>query len=163
MQAPEQNRPVTPAASFRDSAIDVVDYLLTAHGVARGNEVDLLLDLRVALARHECADEVLDLFCQLRVMMEQRHYVGFYRLRRWLEKNIVASVRVNGQTCERAVPICLNRYCMEAIRSGCVLNARQVGEPLHYSRVGFRFKQAEHAPAGLGQTKSASKAKLQPS
>jgi hypothetical protein len=128
-------------AAVRNTAIDVVDYLLTAHGVARGHEVDLLLDLRGAFSRRENAEEALDLFCRVRVLMEQRHYVGFYRLRRWLEANIEARVRVNGQCAERLATISLNRYCLEAIRSGCVLSARQPGEPLHYSRVGFFFKR----------------------
>src|SRR5688572_9129416 len=75
-------------------ALEVIDELLRTQGSVRGEEVDALLDLRCMLRRQEDAEAALTLFCGLRRTMEERHYLSFYRLRRWLENQIEASVRI---------------------------------------------------------------------
>lgn len=129
----------TPSSCHSRCALDVVDGLLSAQAGVRGDEMDLLLDFRFALWRAEDAGALLSLFFTLRRSMEQRHYLAFYRLRRWLENHLVANVRVCRGYPEREVRIALNRYCLEAVRSACVLQARQPGEPLLGTRVTFGF------------------------
>jgi len=107
-------------------ALEVIDELLREHAQAvSGEEADLLLDLRWHLRQGSDAEGTLRLFCDLRIRMEQRHYLAFFRLRRWLENHLVASV----QLCPAAEPhltsVRFDRYCVEAIRRVCLwLRAR---------------------------------------
>jgi hypothetical protein len=66
-------------------SLEVVDELLSTPGAVTGDEVDLLLDFRSLLRARRDAEATLRLFCDLRRRLEQRHYLAFYRLRRWLE------------------------------------------------------------------------------
>jgi len=139
---PESDCACTVFDCRRTCAIEVVDDLLSSHGAARGREVDLLLDLRCALARASDAEQVIELFFALKQLMEQRRPVSFYRLRRWLENHVVALVRVNGRAGERMTRLTLNRSCLEAVKSGCVLAARRPGEPLNDTSVRLSFVEA---------------------
>ena len=69
-------------------ALEVIDELLGHAHTVTGEEADLLLDLRWKLGKSEDAEGALRLFCDLRLRMEQRHYLAFFRIRRWLEKNM---------------------------------------------------------------------------
>ena len=137
---PCQDASCSAASCPFNCALQVVDSLLGAQTCVRGEEVDLLLDFRSLLRHGSDADSVLQLFFQLRRAMEARHYVAFYRLRRWIENHIYARVRLTAQSEERLVEVSLNRYCIEAIRSGAVLRARQPDEPLLGARVRFEFR-----------------------
>lgn len=99
--------PVTPWAAAGASApcplnrgLAVVDQLLAEitrrHAV---RELDAALDFRCALVDATDPHELLLEFFRLRVVVEERHYLECYRLRRWLESRFVASVR-----CDRAQP-----------------------------------------------------------
>ena len=140
-----------PAACRTGCALEVIDGLLRAHGTVRGEEVDALLDLRWLLNHREDAEAALALFCTLRRTMEGRHYLAFFRLRRWLENHIQVTARPNSAAPSRHVPLALNNFCLEAIRSRCVLAARRPGEPLLGAKVSFSFKRltqpAAAAPA----------------
>lgn len=129
-----------PALCRVGCALAVIDDLLRAHGTVRGEEVDALLDLRWLLNHRENAEAALSLFCSLRRDMEGRHYLAFFRLRRWLENHIVVTARPNRSVPERTVPLLLTNFCLEAIRSRCVLMARRPGEPLLGARVSFSFR-----------------------
>ena len=129
-----------PASCRTGCALEVIDELLRAHGTVRGEEVDALLDLRWLLNHREDAESALGLFCTLRRMMEGRHYLAFFRLRRWLENHIAVTARPYRAVPERMVPLALDNFCLEAIRSRCVLMARRPGEPLLGARVRFSFK-----------------------
>jgi hypothetical protein len=83
----------------------------------------------------------MTLFCQLRRMMEERHYLSFYRLRRWFENQIEASVRIVRGTPERMVALKLNWYCLEAIRFQCLQAVRRPDEPVLAPRVRFEFRK----------------------
>jgi hypothetical protein len=136
-----------PAACRTGCALEVIDELLRAHGTVRGEEVDGLLDLRWMLNHRENAEAALGLFCTLRRMMEGRHYLAFFRLRRWLENHIAVTARSCRAVPERTVPLMLNNFCLEAIRSRCVLMARCPGEPLLGAKVSFSFKPVVRAVA----------------
>lgn len=129
-----------PSSCRTGCALAVIDELLRTQGTVRGEEVDALLDLRWLLNHREDAEAALAQFCTLRRAMEERHYLAFFRLRRWLENHISVTAWVSRNLPERKVPFALNNFCLEAIRSRCVLAARQPGEPLLGARVKFAFK-----------------------
>ena len=132
----------TPQSCRTGCALAVIDSLLRAQGTVRGDEVDLLLDLRWLIHHREAPEKALAIFCTLRRGMETRHYLACYRLRRWLENHLVAQVRIRPDAPERTANVKLDRYCLEAVRSRCVLAARVPGEPLLASRVRFAFRVA---------------------
>jgi hypothetical protein len=138
-------------------ALEVIDELLREEGAASGEEADLLLDLRWHLRKGDDAEGALRLFCDLRIRMEQRHYLAFFRLRRWLENHLVAAV----QLCPAAEPhltaIKFDRYCVEAIRRVCLCSALGRGSVMIAPRVRFLFQgittmakpqvsEVEHSP-----------------
>src|SRR4051794_38120766 len=75
-------------------ALEVIDELLSQPDAVSGEEADSLLDLRWKLGKNEDASGALRLFCDLRLRMEQRHYLAFFRIRRWIENHLVAAVRI---------------------------------------------------------------------
>lgn len=120
-------------------SLEVVDELLSMPDAVSGDEVDLLLDFRSLLRGRSDAEAALRLFCDLRRRLEQRHYLAFYRLRRWLENQIVALAfsTLSGQTVR--VPLHLNFYCGEAIRRLCLCAALQLGAAGSTPRLTFSF------------------------
>jgi hypothetical protein len=120
-------------------ALEVIDELLSERGAVSGEEADHLLDLRWLIRQANDAEAALRTFCDLRLRMEQRHYLAFFRIRRWLENHLVASVQV----CPAAEPhftaIKLDRYCVEAIRRMCLCAALGRGSVLLAPRVRFVF------------------------
>ena len=137
-----------PATCRGRCALEVIDELLCERGAVSGDEADHLLDLRWQIRQGHDAEAVLRTFCDLRLRMEQRHYLAFFRIRRWLENHLVASVQV----CPAAEPhftaIKLDRYCVEAIRRVCLCAALGRGSILLAPRVRFLF-QSRPAPAAL--------------
>ena len=135
-------------------ALEVIDELLSERGAVSGEEADHLLDLRWQIRQGDDAEAALRTFCDLRLRMEQRHYLAFFRIRRWLENHLVASVQV----CPAAEPhftaIKLDRYCVEAIRRVCLCAALGRGSVLLAPRVRFLF-QPHPAPSARA-TESAS-------
>jgi hypothetical protein len=132
----------TIATCRNTCALEVVDSLLQATGSVRGEEVDALLDLRWLLHRRDDAEAALALFCQLRRSMESRHYLAFYRLRRWLENHLLVSVRVANSTEPRSARVRLDRYCIEAVRCHCMSTVVQTQERASARRARFLFRPA---------------------
>ncbi|MEP6668748.1 MAG: hypothetical protein ABJF10_06325 [Chthoniobacter sp.] len=120
-------------------ALEVIDELLREHEAISGEEADLLLDLRWHLRQGSDAEGTLRLFCDLRIRLEQRHYLAFFRLRRWLENHLVASVRLCPAAEPHLTPVKFDRYCVEAIRRVCLCAALGRGSVLLAPRVRFCF------------------------
>src|SRR5687768_2311013 len=118
----------TPATCHATCALEVVDGLLRSAESVSGAEVDALLDFRSLLHRTEDAEAMLNLFCELRRSLESRHYLAFYRLRRWLENHIEANVRLCRGRPEQIVALKLDRYCLEAVRYQCLKTAALNGQ-----------------------------------
>lgn len=140
-----------PATCRVACALEVIDGLLRAAGAVRGEEVDSLLDLRWVLRERTDAEAALALFCQLRRSMEERHYLAFYRLRRWLQNHIEVNVRLRVDDSGRTVGLKLERYCVEAIRHQCLHAGRAQGEPVKTPRVTFAFRSVEAVQASLSE------------
>ena len=121
--------------------LEVIDALLRLPRTqVTGEETDLLLDLRWQLRHRTAAETALRLFCDLRRRMENRHYLAFFRLRRWLENHLVAAVRVCPAADARMVPVKLDHYCVEAVRRVCLCACLGAGAPLLMPRLQFAFR-----------------------
>jgi hypothetical protein len=125
----------------------VIDQLLSHRAAVSGEEVDRLLDLRWLVHRAEDAEATLRIFCDLRLRMEQRHYLAFFRLRRWLENHLEAAVRICPAAEARLVEVTLNHYCVEAIRRVALCAALGREGILLAPRLQFRFRVAQPAVA----------------
>lgn len=128
-----------PATCRGRCALQVIDELLSEQRVVSGEEADLLLDLRWQIRQEADAEATLRMFCDLRLRMEQRHYLAFFRIRRWLENHLVASVQVCPAAEPQLTPIKLDRYCVEAIRRMALCSALGRGSVLLAPRVRFQF------------------------
>lgn len=120
-------------------SLEVVDELLSVPESVTGEEMDLLLDFRSLLRTRSNAEAALRSFCDLRRRLEQRHYLAFYRLRRWLENQVVATVSSAGSNQNAHVHLRLEFYCVEAIRRQCVCAALQKGFSSSIPSLGFIF------------------------
>jgi len=105
-----------------------------------GEEADLLLDLRWHLRTGDDAEGALRLFCDLRIRMERRHYLAFYRLRRWLENHLIATVQLCPAAEPHVMSVKFDRYCVEAIRRMCLCSALGRGSVMIAPRVRFSFR-----------------------
>ena len=130
-----------PANCRRRCALEAIDSLLgRPHPAVSGEEVDLLLDLRWQLRQRTAAEPTLQLFCDLRRRMEGRHYLAFFRIRRWLENHLVAAVQVCPAAEPRLVAVRLDHYCVEAIRRVCLCASLGDGSVLLVPRLRFEFR-----------------------
>lgn len=128
-------------------AMTVIDELLSQRSSITGDEADLLLDLRWTLGHGDDAEGTLRLFCELRLAMERRHYLALFRVRRWLERHVQASIYNASTKQTQFVGIKLDYYCVEAIRraSLCVAITNEAG--ITSSKLEFVFR-AQHDAIG---------------
>jgi hypothetical protein len=131
----------TPVSCQWRCAVEVIDELLCHRGAATGEETDLLLELRWKLRHREDAEGVLRLFCDLRLRMEGRQYLAFFRIRRWLENNLVASVRLCPAAEPHEILVQLNHYCVEAVRRVCLCSALGQSAVMIAPRLRFEFRK----------------------
>ena len=89
------------------------------------------------------------MFCDLRIRLENRHYLAFFRLRRWLENHLMASVRTCPAAEERTLPVKLDHYCVEAIRRVCLCASLGYGSVLLAPKLRFGFRAAAVVEAEL--------------
>jgi hypothetical protein len=120
--------------------IEVIDELLSQPSLITGNEADDLLDLRWKLLQADDAEGMLRLFCRVRLRMEQRHYLAFFRIRRWIENHMVAVVILRPGAEEKQVSVKLDHYCVEALRRASLCVAIQTDSVIDRPRLRFRFR-----------------------
>jgi hypothetical protein len=134
--------------------MEVIDELISQPGSVSSEEVDYLLELRWKLSQRDDVDGVLKLFCDLRIRMEQRHYLAFFRMRRWLENHLYASVSICPEAQPQIVPVKFDHYCVEAIRRACLCVVLRRGGVLLAPRLRFAFREGRtfagaHRPTEL--------------
>lgn len=139
---PEPADCCVPGACWLRRSLDVIDELLSTPGAVSRDEMDSLLDFRSLLRAREDAEAVVRQFCALRLRLERRHYLAFYRLRRWLEHHVIGEVRACPAAPAVRVRFRLENYCAEAVRRSCLCAALQQGVPLLAPRLRFRFDSA---------------------
>jgi hypothetical protein len=133
--------PTHPALSSEcplNHGLAVVDQLLAA--ITRdGNAValDVALDFRLLLASSTDADTILREFFQLRSVVEEGYYLACFRLRRWLQSQIIAQVRLDRSQPIRQTPIKLDAATYRELCARCAFDAA-AGERLSpWVRVSF--------------------------
>jgi hypothetical protein len=131
-----------PSSCRRRCALELIDHLLSIPGSQgiSGEAMDLLLDLRHHVRCRGDAEAALRLFCELRRKLEARHYLTFYRLRRWFEANLVARVRICPAAAPLELGVRLSFYCPIAIRRASLCAAIRAGMPLVAPRLEFGFR-----------------------
>ena len=120
--------------------MEVIDDLLAEPGAVSGEEMDQLLELRWHLRHRDGAEQTLRLFSYLRRRMEHRHYLAFFRIRRWVENHLVAEVRLCPAAEPHVVSVKLDHYCVEALRRVCLCSALGKGAVLLAPRLRFLFR-----------------------
>jgi hypothetical protein len=136
-----------PAACRERCALEVIDDLLATPGAVTGEQMDRLLDLRWQLRSRADAEAALRIFCELRLGMESRHYLAFFRIRRWIENHLVAAVRLCPAAAPQIVPVKLDHFCVEAIRRASLCAALGHGSVMLVPRLAFGFRVAAEVPA----------------
>ncbi len=134
---PDQCRPAC--------SLELITDLLAEPGAVTSEEADSLLDLYQLLKCRRDAEASLRLFCQLRRRLEPRHYLAFYRLRRWLENQVVVQAYPDKNAPPVVAPVRLNLYCVEAVRRQCLCAALEQGHSPNGSRLKFAFRPLPNA------------------
>jgi hypothetical protein len=130
-----------PPLCHPNCSLEVIDLLLSTPGAVDGEETDLLLDLRSLFKHRQQAEATLRLFCDVRRRLEHRHYLAFYRLRRWCERHIAGELTYEGQSLQIPAPLRLDFYCVEAVRRALMCSAISSGNGVcNRPRLEFKFK-----------------------
>ena len=138
---PSPNEVLCAAENCRPRCgMEVIDELLGGRGDVTGEEADLLLDLRSHLRNERDAEGAMRLFCDLRIRMEQRHYLAFFRLRRWLENHLMAEIHICPVAAPHLVTVKFDHFCVEAIRRMSLCTAMREGLVLLAPRLRFAFR-----------------------
>jgi hypothetical protein len=120
--------------------LTVVDQLLAA--LTCDDEpaaFDTALDLRWQLQQPTNADAVLRDFFRLRALVEERHYLACYRLRRWLNAQLVARVVPDRHQPAQIVGVRLDASDYASLCAQC-LDLVAIDLPLTpWARVRFAF------------------------
>lgn len=146
---PAASRSALPTACPLNHGLSVVDQLLAA--ITRDgehDELDAALDFRLVLAGTGDPAAVLRAFFDLRQTVAERHYLPFYRLRRWLEMNVLALVQVDRCSRPHRVRLQLDAASFGALYAQCVVTATTGGPPQAWTRVQFAHVAA--LPSGTG-------------
>ncbi|HTO03968.1 MAG TPA: hypothetical protein VL069_09715 [Opitutus sp.] len=143
------DRPVSAAECPLNHGVAVVDQLLAA--ITRNNDavaLDVALDFRLLLATSQDADEILREFYRLRSVVEEAHYLACFRLRRWLQSEIIAHVKLDRGQPVQPTPIKLDASSYRELCARCAFDAA-AGEPLS-PWVRISFASAKHPLPSVG-------------
>src|SRR5688572_24275646 len=138
--------PVLSSECPLNHGLAVVDQLLAA--ITRdGNAtaLDVALDFRLLLASSSDADMILREFFGLRSVVEEGYYLACFRLRRWLQAQIVAQVRLDRSQPVRQACINLDAATYRELCARCAFDAA-AGERLSpWVRVSFTAARRQPA------------------
>jgi hypothetical protein len=133
--------PVRTATSCPlNHGVSTLDHLLAElMGGADSSAFDAALDLRWQLAHSDNAEAIILEFFRLRALIEERHYLACYRLRRWLESQLIAWVAPNRHQAPIATDLKLDASNLDAVRAHCVRLAVDHQPATPWTRVSFAF------------------------
>lgn len=110
------------SACLLNSGLFVCDQLLAA--ATRENDpaaLDAALDFRLVLARRSASPEtIIRAFLILRDVVQERHYLACYRLRRWLESQFHARVQCGRCGEPIRVALRLDLPCFDSVCDRCL-------------------------------------------
>jgi hypothetical protein len=130
-----------PSACRWRCAIEVVDQLLSEPSIITGRDADDLLDLRWKFLNSDDAEGTLKLFCAVRRRMEHRHYLAFFRIRKWLENHLLAAVVLTPGADQLLLSVRLDHYCVEALRRAVLCAALREGAVFDRPKLRFLYRQ----------------------
>jgi len=137
-----------PLCPFHDGAATLDGLLaeLDAHDAAT---FDCALDLRSLLAEGRDAEACLDKLFRLRALLDGRHYLAFFRVRRWVQRCIVAQLRADRRSIWTTREIPLDVARLDELTNLCLapLIDPRTGELPFGAHVRFAFR--ESVPAAL--------------
>lgn len=147
--SPATTTPVTATVSlcpFHDGAA-TLDGLLAEIDARDTATFDAALDLRSLLADGRDAEACLATLFHLRALLDGRHYLAFYRVRRWVQRRLVAQTRAARNEPWRTRELPLDAARLDELTNSCLaaLAAESSGELPFGARVRFAFR--ENAPA----------------
>jgi hypothetical protein len=148
--APNQDGFCSPATCRLRCGQETLDGLLRELAASRSEHLDAVLELKWLLLQREDAEQTLKVFCQVRQRLERGHYLAFYRLRRWLENQVEASVQPNRCATARRARISLTPVSLEGIRGYCVASSVQPTDLQLGPRVRFAFREPAEAGTVAG-------------
>lgn len=131
--------------------VSVVDQLLAA--ITRDAEfdahaLDVALDFRLMLASATDPEAILQAFFNLRAVAEERHYLACFRLRRWLETQFVARVRLDRSQPCRELPVRLEARTYRELCARCAFEAAGGDRVSPWVRVHFAAADARLVSVG---------------
>lgn len=126
-----------------NDGVAVLDQLLASlMGEAESAAFDSALDLRWLLSIAGDATEIIREFYVLRSLIEERHYLACYRLRRWLESQLVAWVAAERHQPEQRVSLKLDSTCLDRLHDRCLTDALGEITSAPLARVRYAFASA---------------------
>lgn len=121
-----------------NSGLAILDQLLAAVGREDdANALNAALDFRLLLAGPHEPDAVLRSFFQLRALVEDQHFLACFRLRRWLEAQIMALVHVDRCQSPQPIRLRLESLSYQALCNACARDASTAGGDAARARVRF--------------------------
>ncbi|WP_438480030.1 hypothetical protein [Oleiharenicola lentus] len=121
--------------------VATLDHLLAElMGDADSAAFDAALDLRWLLAHSDDANAMVSEFFRLRALIEERHYLACFRLRRWLESQLVAWVSETRHSPAVCTELKL-AGCVESVRASCIRLALEGAPTTPWTRVRFAFSR----------------------
>jgi hypothetical protein len=103
--------------------------------------LDAALDLRCLLAGSSDATAIVREFYRLRAQIEEHHYLACYRLRRWLEANLIAWVAPDRHLAPVRTGLRLDCANFDALRERCAALALDDTRLTPWTRVRFAFAE----------------------
>ena len=123
--------------------VAALDQLLASlRGDDDSEAFDTALDLRSLLSNATDATAIIREFYRLRSLVEERHYLACYRLRRWLEGQLIAWVSPQRHHAERATAVRLDAMCFDHLTDRCIASALEGAMVVSLARVRYAFASA---------------------
>ena len=128
---------------FHDGAV-TLDLLLAELDARDTATFDAALDLRSRLAEGRDAEACLAKLFRLRALLDGRHYLAFYRVRRWVQRRLVAQVRGARNEPWQTRELPLDAARLDELTNSCLapLADALTGELPFGARVRFAFRDA---------------------
>jgi hypothetical protein len=120
--------------------VAALDQLLASlMGEDNSEAFDAALDLRSLLSNATDATAIIREFYRLRSLVEERNYLACYRLRRWLEGQLIAWVSPQRHQAERSTAVRLDAMCIDHLNDRCIAAALEGTSTVSHARVRYAF------------------------
>lgn len=119
--------------------VETLDLLLGEIGPEEIELLDATLDLRNALFCERNAQHCLQQLFRVRALLDGRHYLAFYRVRRLISRLILAQTRPDWASPWTTQEVPLNCARLDELVNLCIAPLAAKGEMPATARIRFRF------------------------